>query len=315
MSFTRLSESVQTLYAELLDQLRAADAQMPVGGTFVSKTINGRSYWYLQRSEGATKRQIYVGPETPELLAQITAAKESRADDSVRRELVTMLDAGGMHREAAAMGTVLRVLADAGVFRGGDVLLGTGAFACLANLLGVRFESESLRTADVDIGHDPTVAVATRRKEGDLLEYGLDVRQPSTSFRVRGRDLRVDFLTSTRGGKRKPALLPHLGVSAQPLEGLGYVLTGAIDAAVISGNGIYVRVPDPARFALHKLWVASQRSASEAAKSRKDIRQAEQLLEVLRADRPGDVRSAHRALSPSMARRVNARLKALGHSL
>lgn len=45
-SFTRLSESVQTLYAELLDQLRAADADAIAGnfqGSLVSKEIRGGS--------------------------------------------------------------------------------------------------------------------------------------------------------------------------------------------------------------------------------------------------------------------------------
>jgi len=320
---------VQTLYAELLDQLRAAEAETPIGGSFVSKEINGRTYWYLQRSEGTTKRQIYVGAETPELLAQIGKSKETRTDDAVRRELVAMIAAGGMHRESAAMSTVLRVLADAGVFRNGGVLIGTQAFSCLANVLGVAFESDSSRTADIDVAHDPTVAVvAKRRAENDMLERlrtsdakffavpELDARHPSTSFKVRGRDLRVDFLTPARSGtKRKPYLLAHLGVAAQPLEGLDYLLRETIDAAVIAGSGIYVRVPDPARFALHKLWVATQRPASESAKSRKDVRQAEQLLDVLAEDRPDDIARAHKALRPAMARRVNARLKSLGRAL
>ena len=48
----RLPETVQVLYAELLDQLRAADKDfhLPGGGSFVSKTIGGGVYWYLQRN-------------------------------------------------------------------------------------------------------------------------------------------------------------------------------------------------------------------------------------------------------------------------
>jgi hypothetical protein len=66
MGYVRLPESVQTLYAELLGQVRAADAEAALGGTsgsYVSKAIRGRTYWYLQKSEGATKRQIYLGAE------------------------------------------------------------------------------------------------------------------------------------------------------------------------------------------------------------------------------------------------------------
>jgi hypothetical protein len=320
MPFQRLPESVQTLYAELVDQVRIADAEAAVGaapGTFVSKTIRGRVYWYVQRSEGAAKRQIYLGPETPELLATMEAASQQRdarsGDERRRRELVSMLAAGGMFRESAAIGTVLRVLAEASVFRAGGVLVGTQAFTCIANMLGVSFEKESLRTADVDVAHDRSIPLGLDRvPHGDLLERlragnpaffevpGIDARRPSTSFSVRRADLRVDFLTPAPRGSSssEPILLPHLGVAAQPLPGLEYLLEESIDAAAVVGSGIRVNVPSPARFAIHKLWVSTERPASEAAKARKDLRQAEQLCEVLLEDRPGDLEAAWSALPP-----------------
>jgi hypothetical protein len=313
VTFTRLSESAQTLYAELLDQLRAADAEAAVrglSGTFVSKTIRGRTYWYLQRSEGAAKRQIYVGAESPELLAQIEAATTHRtnvaADEKQRRDIVRMLEAGGMFRETAAIGVVLRILADASVFRAGGVLVGTQAFTAIGNMLGVSFAKASLRTADVDVAHDTSIPLGLQEPPVDMLERlrahdpaffavpGLDSREPSTSFSVRGRDLRVDFLTPAGGrhGNMKPIYLPHLRVAARPLHGLGYLIDQSVDAAVIAATGIRVNVPTPARFAFHKLWVAAERPVSEAAKSRKDLSQAEQVLEVLAADRPADLSAA-----------------------
>ena len=316
--YIRLPESVQTLYAELLDQLRTADAETAVAGvkgTFVSKVIRGRTYWYAQRSEGAVKRQIYLGPESPSLLVQIESTSTQRAlaggDERRRRELVTMLEAGGMFRESAAIGVVLRVLSDASVFRAGGVLVGTQAFTCIANMLGVAFEKESLRTADVDVAHDtsiplgvsesPDVDMLARLRTQDPAFFevpGIDSREPSTSFKVRGRDLRVDFLTPAGKHSRstKPVYLRHLRVAAQPLRGLEYVIESSVDAAVIVGSGVHVNVPTPARFAFHKLWVSTERPASEAAKARRDIRQAEQLLDVLIDDRPGDVTSAWAAL-------------------
>jgi hypothetical protein len=335
--FTRLSESVQTLYAELLDQLRIVDAELAVGahsGSFVSKTIRGRTYWYLQKSEGATKRQIYLGAESPALLEQVQAGTGTRqltlVDGKRRRELVSMLAAGGMHRESAAIGTVLRVLSEAGVFRAGGILVGTQAFTCIANLLGVSFEQQSMRTADIDVAHDTTIALGLDVVDPDLLRRlraaepaffavpGLDSREPSTSFKVRGRDLRVDFLTPARGkGSREPVLLPHLGVAAQPLEGLGYLIEDSIDAVILAGSGIRALVPAPARFAFHKLWVAGQRPASEAPKSRKDVRQAAQLLEVLVEDRPADLEQAWNALTrhKRMQRPIRAAIASLDPTL
>ncbi len=330
MPSSRLPETVQTLYAELLDQLRAGDAEAAVGGmtgTFVSKEIRGRTYWYLQRSEGASKRQIYLGRETPELLERMDSASAQRAavseDEKTRRELISMLEAGGMFRESAAIGVVLRVLSEASVFRAGGVLVGTQAFTSIANMLGVSFDRVSLRTADIDVAHDGTIPLGlTRDPEISVLERlkganpaffavpELDPREPSTSFKVRGRDLRVDFLTpaAPRSRSSEPVYLRHLGVAAQPLPGLDYLIEANVDAAVVVGTGVLVNVPRPGRFALHKLWVSTQRPSSEAAKARKDIRQAEQLLEVLIEDRPDDVSEAWSALNgrKSLAARVKA---------
>jgi hypothetical protein len=338
VTYVRLGESVQTLYSELLDQLRVADAEAAVhglNGTFVSKEVRGRTYWYLQKSEGASKRQIYLGVETPQLRARIEAGAERRAltsaDEKRRREIVGMLEAGGMYRETASIGVVLRVLSEASVFRAGGVLVGTQAYTVIANMLGVIFEKATLRTADVDVAHDTTIPLGLQEPPLDMLERlkerdpaffavpGIDSREPSTSFKVRGRDLRVDFLTPMAGrrGVTKPVYLPHLRVAAQPLVGLDYVLEGSVDAAAIVGSGIHVHVPGPARFALHKLWLASERSAAEAAKARKDLRQAEQLLEILADDRPGDVSEAWAALGErkSLMRGAKAGLQRLAPAL
>ncbi len=122
-----------------------------------------------------------------------------------------MLEAGRMFRETAATGVVLRILADASVFRAGGVLVGTQAFTAIANMLGVSFDKESLRTADVDVAHDQSIPLGLQEPPIDMLERlrafdpgffavpGLDSREPSTSFHVRGRDLRVDFLTPAAG--------------------------------------------------------------------------------------------------------------------
>jgi hypothetical protein len=333
MGYTRLPESVQTLYAELLGQVRAADAEAALGGTsgsYVSKAIRGRTYWYLQKSEGATKRQVYLGAETPELLERISTATQHRSsialDESRRRELVAMLATGGMFRDSAATATVLRVLADASVFRAGGVLVGTQAFTCIANMLGVSFDKESLRTADaIPVGlteRPPESDLLLRLRSADQRFFavpGLDAREASTSFKVRGRDLSVDFLTPdrSRGKNTKPVLLVHLGIAAQPLYGLDFLIDEAVDAAVIGGSGIRVNVPSPGRFALHKLWVAAERSPSDAAKSRKDLRQAAQILDVLIDDRPDDITAAYKVLArrPRMLRRVRAKLKTLEPAL
>jgi hypothetical protein len=327
MSFERLPESVQTLYAELLDQARTDDVASG-SGSLVSKEIRGARYWYMQKLEAGRKRQLYLGRETPELLARMRLAQGRRADRAAderqRRELVAMLVAGGAARESAAVIQVLKILVEAGVFRHGGVLVGTQAFTCYANMLGVRFEAQSLRTGDIDIAQ-PAIAVGDVTAAATMLQElrgaddrfvevpSFDAGDPSSSFRVRGRDLRVDFLTPAVRGRTRPVFLPHLGAAADPVAGLDYLLEDVIPAVIIGAGGVPVAVPAPARFALHKLWVARQRPVSEQAKVRKDLRQAEQLLDVLLEDRPEDLVRAWEALGKrrSMLRRIRSALSKL----
>ncbi len=315
MPFDRLPETVQTLYAELLEQSIHADAtEAAIGvppGSFVRKKVKGRTYWYLQRQEGGRRRQHYVGAESDALLSWIKKVREARslqtADDAGRAGLCRMLGAGGALVESAPVTKVLRLLAESGVFRHGGVLVGTHALRVFGNMLGVRLRRRALRTQDVDIAQEPAIGVALASGEG-IVDVGkklvesdlgflrvptLDPRRPTTSFFVRGRELRVDFLTPLRGPESsKPLYLPVFRVAAQPLRFLDYLIAETHQAAVVGGHGILVNVPDPARFAFHKLWTSQIRPAGEQAKARKDLAQAGQVLEVLLEDRPQDLAPA-----------------------
>ena len=336
MAFERLPDAVLTLYAELLDQCVAGEAERRASGmqpgSFVSKTIRGATYWYVQRTAGAEKRQTYLGRETPALLKWMrdaeSARRTARADDASRAEIVRMLAAGGAARETGAVVQTLRILADSGIFQGGGVLVGTQAFTCYANMLGVHFDQQLMRTADIDIAHDAAVALAMSRSEPavDLVDAlrkseprffavpGLDPREPSTSLKVRGRDIRIDFLaTASKRQERGPLLLPQFGIAAHPMPNIDYLIAEPVHAVVIGGSGVLVNVPAPARFALHKVWVARQRNVAEQAKARKDMRQAEQVLNVLLEDRPADITHAWRAAEErrAFARTIKAALRTL----
>ena len=335
MSAEPLPASVQTLYSELLDLAIQAEAGriaegLPAG-TFVAKEIRGARYWYLQVAVGAQKAQRYLGRETPELLRwmeKVAATRESGLEDSALRErLVAMLIRGGAHREEAPSGRVLRLLADLGVFHRGGVLVGTHAFQAYGNLLGLRFEQRHQRTEDIHSAHDLAIAFGLLdepRAEverslvssglGLLPVPGLDPRSPATSFKVRGRELRIDFLVPARSKREEaPVAIPGLGVSAQPLWFLDYLIEAPIPAVILHGAGILAQVPTPARFALHKLWVARDRPAAFQVRSLKDRRQARALLEVLVGDRPHDLREAWEALAERKSARkiITAEIGAL----
>lgn len=319
MPFERLPEAVQTLYAELLELTIHAEAESALlgapQGTFVAKNVKGGTYWYLQRMEGDRKRQIYLGRESPALLAWIDEVRRARSlsagDEAQRSKLCSMLAAGGAATERAAVGKILHLLAESGLFRMGGVLVGTQAFGICGNMLGVRFDKQTLRTEDVDLAQDRAIGIALSQETapvdvarsltgaglGFFAVPSLDPRQPSTSFKIRGRELRVDFLTSLVGeDSEAPVFLPSLGVSAHPLRLLDFLIESPAQAVVAAGAGILVNVPDPARYALHKLWISSRRSVSEQTKAAKDLWQAAALLEILLEDRPGDLLVAWDAL-------------------
>ncbi len=327
MVIERLPASVTTLYAELLELATHAQAERLAAGlprgSFVAKDIKGHRYWYLQVAQGTSKQQRYLGAESPALLAWMRQAREARAglaeDDRLRASLVAMLASGGAARQQAAVVRVLELLADLGVFRRGGVLIGTHAFQVYGNLLGVRFEKQSMRTEDIDIGHDRSLALALSDEPpasvgaslvgaglGFLPVPELDPRLPSTSFKVRGRELRVDFLTTARSASQTaPVRVPALGISAQPLPFLDYLIEETTPAVVVGGSGVLVQVPVPARFAFHKLWTARRRPASEQARSSKDRHQATALLTLLAEERPEDLAPAWEALRErKSARRI-----------
>jgi hypothetical protein len=330
MPADRLPASTQLLLSELLDlevgAAAAAAVPLPVKGSFVTKAVKGRTYWYLQRVEGARTRQHYLGPDSVELRRWVEKASAARADrvpdDAVRRRLCAMLAAGGALTEPAAVLRVVELLADAGVFRLGGVLVGTFGFRVLGNLLGVRLAGAHLRTDDVDIAQEPGMAIAIDptvmprdvpaafgRTDPPLLPVpGLDPRSPSTTFRARGRELRVDFLTpGPWRGNGEPVPLPAFGCAAQPLPFLGYLIHGAIPAVVLGPCSVFVNVPQPARFALHKLFSAGIRPPTFHTKATKDLRQAGVLLEVLAEERPGELVEAWKELD----RHRRARAKVL----
>ena len=211
-------------------------------------------------------------------------------------------------RTDAPSAKVLSGLASAGVFRLGAVLVGTHAYIALGNVLGVRWKS-GLRTQDIDLAAARTLHVVVPQTETDLpmaLDAlnmgflpvpGLNPKSPQTSFKVRGQALRVDLLTPARGARDgRPVPIPRLKAAAQPLELLDYLLESPIAIPLVNGGATLVNVPDPARFALHKLIVSARRPVVEQTKAGKDRQQAAELIEVLYEDRRGDLSLAVAAL-------------------
>ncbi len=103
----------------------------------------------------------------------------------------------------------------------------------------------------------------------------------------------VQLLTPNDGPDRdEPLELPALGAYALPLRFLDYVIHQPAQAVALYRSGVLVNVPQPARYAIHKLIVATRRISSATAKARKDIEQAAALIRVLAEDRPDELEAA-----------------------
>lgn len=95
----------------------------------------------------------------------------------------------------------------------------------------------------------------------------------------------VEFLTPSFSENEGLRPFPALGVYAQSLLYLNYLLAEPIIAAVIYRDGVLVQFPRPERFAVHKSIVADRRlEGTDSLKAVKDRPQAEFLITVLHRD-------------------------------
>lgn len=304
----------QTMLAELgqrsLDAAWTAD--FPPEGRFTPATVKGRKYWYFDTpdGQGGTKRR-YVGPaEDPDIAVRVADHKRDKDDLRARRRMVnTLTREGGMIAPDAMSGDIVAALADGGLFRLRAVVIGTVAFQCYSGLLGVRLPMASILTGDADIAQDYAIS----REVEDSLPPIVDLLQGvDASFRPvphrsgvaassafqNAEGYRVEFLTSNRGSDdyiEQPAKMPALGgASADPLRFLDFLIRDPVRTMLLHRSGVPVVVPDPSRYAVHKLIVASRRhvDGQGPAKRDKDIRQAALLFQALQQTR----RSADLAL-------------------
>ena len=327
----------QTLFSETLERLKRLEWQRTFGelvGAFGRKTKDGKDHWYFRTSEGAQGRcEYYVGldqPETRKLIENYqTLRRDAEASATDLHRLASMLLAGGCAPTDPASSKVIRALASSGLFRQGGVLVGTHAYVALGNLLGVRWQHAG-RTQDVDFASFRTLQIAVPPMQegvwgtlealnmGFLPTPGLDPRSPSTSYAVRGQQLRVDLLTtSSRTGPCAPVYLQRFKAAALPMRFMDYLLEGSVDGVVVNGGATLVKIPSPAHFGFHKLLVSDERPVIEHAKAEKDLGQAAEVLNHLLAVRPGDLELAFdrleaKGLHQRVARKIRARLA--GHA-
>lgn len=323
----RHSATAHAAYHDLLRALiddRAADLR----GTPTRVDRAGRVYWYDSYRVGSEVRKTYIGEDTPDLRgriarhAELKVQSEARAQDRAR--LVRILRAERFMGLDATTGSLLAAMAVAGVFRLGGTIVGTHAFRLYEGELGLRLRfDDTAQTADLDIASFERLSLAlddqTAPPVTDVLrDFAFDPvpaldNAPAWRWRQTKGDALVEFLTPAFG-EEGPRPLAALGVTAQALRHLNYLIADPIPAAVLYRSGILVQIPRPERFAIHKLIVAQRRQGRDRIKTPKDLAQAALLIEALAQDRPDDLREAHEdALSrgPKWRERIAASVERL----
>jgi hypothetical protein len=273
------------------------------------KTIRNKHYWYDQYRIGTDVIDRYIGEDRPELRARLgrlaEIAEATRQNERERARLMRVLRAENYLMADAQTGQVVSAMARAGVFRLGGTLVGTQAFRLYEGELGVRIAfDQSAITDDIDIASFERLSVAL----GDQVEESLsDVfaqlkfdALPSLTpgkvwrWRQTDRTTLVEFLTPSFSDEEALRDLPALGVSAQSLLFLNFLIAEPIQAPLLYRSGTLVQIPRPERYAIHKLIIADRRrEGPDALKSRKDRAQAAFLIEVLSEERPDDLRDAY----------------------
>ena len=291
------------------------------------KTVGRKKYWYDQYRIGTEVVDRYIGEDTEALRVRLDRLAEIAAErKSVERErarLMRVLRAEGYLMADAQTGQVVSAMDRAGVFRLGGTLVGTHAFRLYEGELGIRIGfGSSAMTDDIDIASFERLSIAL----GDTVDSSLadvfaDLKfapVPSTErskvwrWKQTDRATLVEFLTPSFGEDEDIRDLPALGVSAQSLHHLNYLIAEPIQAPLLYRSGVLVQIPRPERFAIHKLIVADRRRAdTDRLKSMKDRAQAGLLIEVLSDERPDDLADAYEtamAQGPAWRTRIEASL-------
>lgn len=288
------NEALQTLYSSVTERA-STQASVPLHspGSASRKTVDGKTYiyWRVYLASGKHKETSLGRDGEP----ATDAALEAKILDSTEMRAVAadvqLLRKAGFAAADNSSALTIATLHNAGIFSYGGVLVGSHAFGALLNSLGVRLPA-NYKTEDIDIGSAGSISLAIPEDRSflDILRDSsisflevpeLDSRRPSTSFKARGQPLKVDLLVpGTDAYEARP--LPHIRAHATGLPYFRYLVSDSTRGFVLGKEHVVpVQLPDPARFALHKLIVSMLRDPSRAVKADKDRRQACVLIDAL----------------------------------
>ncbi len=135
-------------------------------------------------------------------------------------------------------------------------------------------------TRDLDIAVPRPVRLEKKLNMVKLFEeYGFipEYKGEHGYLRLNHPELIVEFLVNEKGkGMEGPFKIPELNINAQPLRYIEYLIISSIR---LKSRNLWLRLPHPAAYALHKFLIMDRRRNKE--KSEKDLESAKRVFDAI----------------------------------
>lgn len=319
-------------WTDLLRMLKDAQPS-ELRGSPKLKARGKKGYWYDQYRIGTEVVDRYIGEDSKDLRDRLARLKERalkrKENERERSRLIRVLRAEGYLMADAQTGQVVSAMVRAGVFRRGGIMVGTQALRLYEGELGVRIGFANSAVADdIDIATVERLLIAMEIAAEERLSNAFSQLKfaPVASLEKNNlwrwqqtdRTTLVEFVTPSYEEDEGIRDFPALGISAQSLHLLDFLIADPIQVPLLYRSGALVQIPRPERFAIHKL-IDADRSSSDPSrlKPRKDRAQADLLIDVLSKDRPFELAEAFEdamGRGATWRNRISASLELMPHA-
>ena len=285
--------TLRTVFAELTQQVSTA----PPMGTVYRRTRDATEYIYAKMPVANDRIDRFIGKAgDPAAETEAQRLKQGMTLAGERRRLVSTLRRNGFAGPDRTLGATLDAVAHAGLFASGAVLVGTAAYVVSEGVVGSHLPSSTLMTGDMDLAtaslsiraEPPESLLNILRRADPTFEpvMPLNPKQPPARFR-NAEGYLVDLITPTRKRDQSaPTPVPALKAGAMPLQHIAWLIEDPVPTIALWGAGVLVTIPQPAKYAVHKLILAQKRDPGSRLKRAKDLAQANAIVEaLLRHDR------------------------------
>jgi hypothetical protein len=312
MSFSELSANQTRIAVDLRQTWEAyRDARrtaLNYAGGILWKRVKGADY--LVKVTTRTGGNKSLGPRSAEteriyneFVAGKARAKEREAGlESTLGEFAGMARQIGINRVPSLVAAALRRLDNFGLLGKNIMVIGTHALYAYESVAGVRFDAGLLATTDIDFLWDARARLKLALLDDEVKEAGVlaILRKVDKSFepvhqqpyRAVNKDgFFVDLVKQTPVPPWKsdePSRIAWGDITASWLQNIKWLLSAEKFSAVVigqDGQPAPMVAPDPRAFAVYKHWLGQQ-SEREPEKRRRDVLQAQAVIELLRARFP-----------------------------